>query len=87
MNNKVITIVERIKWHTKSLTEQEKGMLRDELLSMILFNTANESNNENTLNANAFSGLSESEKTLIKKLAAQTETLYRIKRDDESQTS
>jgi hypothetical protein len=73
-------ILETLRNRTDDLSSEEQEMLRDELLSMMLFSefSAGEKPIENNLD-----GLSEEEKELIRKLARDTETLYRIWKDQQ----
>ena len=79
-SNKVQTIIERVKWHSQNLNTQEKDMLRDELISLLLFSNST-SQPANTIDQ-SFRSLTAEEKALIQKLAQQTDELYRLKKGD-----
>jgi len=81
--NKISSIIEHIREHSSELNEHEKEMLNDELLSILLFNDLNLDKFQGTQNSNAFNGLSDAEKALIKKLSDQTEQLFNVIGDDE----
>ena len=83
-SNKVITIIERVKWHSRNLNAQEQEMLRDELLSLLLFKNPTADTFSNHKMEQSLTGLTEEEKALILKLASQAEQLYRLNRNKDN---
>jgi hypothetical protein len=70
MNSKVLLIKDLI----KEIPDNEWEDIRDELLSILLFSDLKEAAGP----INKDTGLSEYESKLIKKLASQTENLYKL---------
>ena len=81
-SNKVTTIIERIKWHSRGLNDMERELLRDELLAILFIKDSNIYNTSDHSIEQSIKGLSEEEKMLIKKLASQTEMLSRLKKNN-----
>jgi len=74
MNNKTLLI----KGLIREIPASEWEEIRDELLSMLLFSDIKEA--EGTINSDT--GLNEHEVKLIKKLAQNTEDLYKLYKSD-----
>jgi hypothetical protein len=79
MNSKTLLI----KGLIREIPASEWEEIRDELLSMLLFSDVKEA--EGTINAET--GLSEHEITLIKKLAQNTEDLYKLYKSNQDNGS
>ena len=71
-------VIKQVKTLSESLTSAEKEQLRDELLAFFLFSEFNKTNCVRECDKNVtMQSLTEEERILIKKLAEQTEALYR----------
>ncbi|MBL0340975.1 MAG: hypothetical protein IPP71_08625 [Bacteroidetes bacterium] len=76
-------IIEKVREFSNQLDAQEKEVLRDQLIAYLLFGNYNDQKNIERKKIVALSGLTEQERELIKKLAQQTEALYRAKHEDD----
>ncbi len=79
---KITVILETVKEQTNLLDLKDKEMLRDELLAYLLFGNYHDSKGPSESNSSQLNGLSNYERELIKKLADQTEALFRAEQDD-----
>ena len=79
---KITVILETVKEQTNLLDSKDKEMLRDELLAYLLFGNYHDSKGPAESNSTQLHELSNYERELIKKLADQTEALFRAEQDD-----
>ncbi len=80
---KIAVILETVKEQTDLLDTKHKEILRDELLAYLLFGNYHDSKGPTEPHSSELRGLSNHERELIKKLADQTEALFRAQKDDE----
>jgi len=80
---KIAVILETVKEQTNLLDSRDKEMLRDELLAYLLFGNYYDSIGPAESTSIQMRGLSNHERELIKKLADQTEALFRAEQDGE----
>lgn len=85
MNNKqkIAVILETVKEQTNLLDSKHKEMLRDELLAYLLFGNYHDSKRSIESSSTLLRGLSDHERELIKKLADQTEELFKAQQGDD----
>ena len=79
-SKKIKDFVEVVKTFSDSLSENEREIMRDEMLAFLLFNefkTASQKNEDSRLG-----NLTEHERKLIRKLSEQTELLNRLLNSD-----
>jgi hypothetical protein len=73
-------VIHHVKEISEGLSPAEKEQLRDELLAFFLFSEFNNNRSSREIDRNvSMNSLSEEERDLIKKLADQTEALFKAK--------
>jgi hypothetical protein len=73
-------IIQLLNGESTSLNAKEREQLRDELLAMLLFSEFRKNPNPAAQTHSNFRELKKAERDLIKKLADQTDALYKLSR-------
>ncbi len=80
---RIAGIIEKVKEITHDLDAHQKESLKDQLLAYLLFGNYNDLKGVERIHNGQLQGLTDKERDLIKKLAAQTEALYKAKHENE----
>lgn len=82
---KIAGIIESVKEVSCQLNSSDKEVLRDQLLAYLLFGNYNDQKGVEIKSNGTLEGLTKDERELLKKLAAQTEALFRAHQNKDEQ--
>ncbi|HMT29975.1 MAG TPA: hypothetical protein PKD91_11910 [Bacteroidia bacterium] len=82
-NKEVAYLIEQVKSFSEKMGQAEREILRDELLAYLLFGNYHDVKSPVGAPHDSFRELTRKERELIRKLANQTEALYRAHKPEE----